>query len=221
MLFSLCIAVSANRLPNQFPASGSYFAHLSTSSKSKLCSKCEFEGIHHFNSDPDKLYGHVAWIYYARNKPELKTNFIDIFLGSQQEMYLNQGEANLNSSTENSCFLIKDYNLPIFNTTWSAEAKYEGTEWFHGQLCHKFSHVYPFFIQGEQFESDYYESVFTELPCGYSNDVAEIWYEWMLSDDKPSIPSDQLFLNVLKVNCQTLDSQVDAKAIVTERNAFF
>ena len=80
--------------------------------------------------------------------------------------------------------------------------------------------------------SDYYESVFDELPCGYSNSVAEIWYDWQLYEPAAAAgdvdilvpgllngtPSDKLFLNVLNVDCQEPGGhQADGKAIVKER----
>ena len=75
----------------------------------------------------------------------------------------------------------------IYNETWSADARYVGLEWFHGKFCRKFENTYPFFVQGELYESVYYEEVSSGLPAGYVNPVAEtLFWDWevaMVLDD--------------------------------------
>jgi len=37
-----------------------------------------------------------------------------------------------------------------FDFNWNKNATYQGAHWFNGHLCHKWSGVVPFFIQGLQ-----------------------------------------------------------------------
>ena len=70
-------------------------------------------------------------------------------------------------------------NFKVYNETWSADARYVGLEWFHGKFCRKFENTYPFFVQGELYESVYYEEVSLGLPAGYVNPVAEtLFWDW-------------------------------------------
>jgi hypothetical protein len=145
--------------PSPFPHAASYVAHLRTTAKSKLCARCTFDGRHHYNSDPSKLYGHVAWYYGPTNRSTPFVNFLDVFLGARQQMFLVSGSA----AGEASCTKVAPYPPPIFNKSWANGATYQGAHWFHERLCHHWSGVYPFFIQGEVYASEYYQDFVRRL----------------------------------------------------------
>ncbi len=157
--------------PNPFPTAATYTAHLITTSRSRLCPQCTFSGKHYYNADPNKQYGHVQWFYGATNDTTKSTyiNFGDIFMGKKQKMFLVQDGGGKGDDSKATCTLITPYKNPIFNNSWSEEAKYVGNVFFKNELCKKFANVYPYFIQGEVYPGFYYESIFTGLPKGFVN----------------------------------------------------
>mmetsp|Transcript_37760 Transcript_37760/g.99851 ORF Transcript_37760/g.99851 Transcript_37760/m.99851 type:complete len:222 (+) Transcript_37760:61-726(+) len=183
-------------MPTAFPPAATYTAHLVTTNASKLCSLCTFDGRHYYNSNPDKLYGHVAWVYGPSDKSEPYVNFIDIFLGHRREMYLITDEGGGSAH----CNRIAPYLADIFNASWANGASYLGVQWFHGRLCHVWDGVYPYFIQGEVAASTYFEDAFTRLPAGYVNMFESFWYDADTFVIRPE-PDDEMFTSVLNLNC--------------------
>ena len=206
-LLSARAEVAPARLPNPFPAAATYTAHLRTTSRSKLCATCTFDGEHHYNSDPSRLYGHVAWYYGPSNRTAAFINFLDVFLGAKQQMFLvseqppAKGQAEVRAPAEAQCTLIEPYPAPIFNHSWAAGAAYVGTRWFHQRLCREWTGVYPYFIQGEVRVSRYFEDVFTGLPAGFINEVEEFWYD--VTTFSTATPADSLFTEVAALNCSS------------------
>ena len=188
--------------PRPFPAAATYTAHLVTTEKSQLCSRCTFDGLHHYNSDPSKAFGHVAWFYGPTNNASDRVSFLDIFLGAKQQMFLVQDTGPTPRPGEHSaeCMKVAPYPAPIFNHTWAADAQYMGTAYYQHRMCHAWSGVYPFFIQGEIYPSVYYEDVFTGLPVGFTNEVEQFWYD---TNFAAAVPADELFTNVASLNCSS------------------
>jgi len=202
MFFTLLLAASIHSAlstpePHAFPVAATFKASLITTEKSHVCPNCIFKGRHHINSHPDKMYGHVAWVYGPIDKPEKKFNFKNVFLGNVQEMYImHSGKDARANDTE--CVKVKPYPRPIFDYNWNKNAVFEGVEWFHGTYCNRFGNVYPYWVQGDQQKVTYYEGVFDELPRGYKNDIEDMWFDWGNTID---VPSDKWFTNVLNVDC--------------------
>jgi hypothetical protein len=192
------LTVFASMQPSPFPKAAAYTAHLRTTNLSKLCASCTFDGRHAYDSDPSKLYGHVAWLYGPTSKPKSAyINFFDIFLGVEQKMFLIQDDGGENAS----CTLVAPYPAPIFNSSWAMGAKYRGVGWFHERLTHRWEGVYPFFIQGEVYPSVYHEDFFTRLPVGFVNEVEEFWYD--AAEFVVGSPDSDMFLAVHSLNCST------------------
>ena len=112
---------ASERKPHPFPVAATFKANLITTGQSTVCPNCVFEGVHHINSAPDKMYGHVAWVYGPVGRPEVKFNFKNVFLGNVKEMYIMHG----GKANETNCVKVKPYPRPIFDYNWSAKAKFE------------------------------------------------------------------------------------------------
>ena len=181
--FLLIIAVanisSSERRPRPFPKSAIYSANLKTNKYSKLCLECTFYGSNHF-FDTKQDRGYVSWWFGKtandHDNQDGFSNFKDVFHGDEQKMFLIMDSQSKDGSAD--CTRVDNYKASVFNLTWSDGAKYEGIVWFTPQvLAHKFSNVYPYFIQGEIYPSEYYEAVeYPYQPLGYKNHVSEMWY---------------------------------------------
>ena len=120
LMLALWLAAACTPSPSPFPPAASYTAHLVTTSKSRLCAECTFDGRHHFDSAPERLYGHVAWLYGATAAPvEKYVNFLDVFLGARQQMFLVQ-----DNDRVPECVKIDPYRPAVSNHSWAAGAKY-------------------------------------------------------------------------------------------------
>lgn len=193
----LAVVASAARAPRPFPTAASYTAHLVTTNASKLCAECTFDGRHHFDADPAKSYGHVAWLYGPTAAPLRRVNFMDVFLGAREEMILVQDLGHGAAQ----CVKVSPYPAPVFNRSWAAGAEYAGVVWFQRRLCHSWTGVYPFFIQGEVRASTYYEDVFSGRPAGFVNAVETFWYD--AADFEVGPVAQEWFLATLELNCSS------------------
>ncbi|KAJ1454418.1 hypothetical protein M885DRAFT_618205 [Pelagophyceae sp. CCMP2097] len=191
---ALAVAAASPR-PTPFPAAASYDCVLTTTAKSKLCSTCTFVGRHYYNSDPSKAYGHVAW-QYGPSGSNKTVNFMDIFHGADQAMFLVQDLG----SGKAQCMRVPHAD-PVFNATWADNAEYVGVGWFHSRLAHQWDRVFPFFIQGEVEEGSYFEDVFTHLPLGFENTLATLVYG---ESFQTAVPDDKLFTSIEDVECGAL-----------------
>ena len=174
----------SDRRPRLFPKSAIYSATLKTNSFSNLCSDCTFYGSNHF-FDTVADRGYISWWYGKTVNDDVNqkgfTNFKDVMFGDEQKMYLMMDSKLHDGSTD--CLVI-DHKQSVFNQSWSEGAKYEGIVWFTPQvLAYKFTNVYPYFVQGEVYPSEYYEAVeYPYQPLGYKNHVSEMWYGSMVMD---------------------------------------
>lgn len=192
LLLVVGVAAHGARKPAPFPPAASYDCTLTTTAKSKLCAECAFAGRHYYNSDRKKEYGSVSWVYGPANATE-KTNFMDVFHGAAKKMFLVQdGPDGLAR-----CAAV-DFPAPVFNRSWAAGAVYIGTAFFHGRLAHRFDGVFPYFVQGEVESGAYFEDVFTSLPLGFNNSLAELRYGENFS---PATPPDAMFTAIDQVAC--------------------
>ena len=202
LCFLIFATAAAAPVPRDFPLAASYTAHLVTNARSALCANCTFDGTHHINADPAKQYGLVQWVYGATNDTARRSyvNFATVFLGAKQQMLMVQqgGKGSTAASSAASCTLIAPYPAPIFNASWSAGAAFVGVEWFQQRLCRHWTGVYPFFIQGEVYASDYFEDLVTGQPVGFVNEVETFWYG---ADFRAEAVPDTLFEGVASMGC--------------------
>ena len=174
----------SQRRPRPFPRSAIYSATLKTNKYSKLCAECTFHGTNHF-FDTEQNRGYVSWWFGKTANDEGNqdgfSNFKDVFFGDDQKMFLIMDSKSQDRSAD--CAII-EHQPSVFNQSWSHGAKYEGIVWFTPQvLAHRFTNVYPYFVQGEIYPSEYYEAVeYPYQPLGYKNHVCEMWYGNMIQN---------------------------------------
>jgi hypothetical protein len=205
-LVLLFAAISSNTnaeiVPADFPTAASYDCVLFTTNASSLCAECTFFGRHHFSVASND--GYVQWMY-GTSVADVSTyvNFLDVFRGDENLMYMVQ---DVNSK---ALCLELPYEDPLFNLTWSAEAVFEGHQWYDGRLTRKFGNVYPFFIQGEVAVSTYYEDVFTSLPVAFVNVYASLVYK--TDTFRVSEPDEAYFTAVETLRCVTPPAGTERK----------
>lgn len=117
-----------------------------------------------------------------------------------EQLQLHESGSDVMPETDAGCMIIPHPD-PVFNASWAASARYEGTKFFRGRLVRKFAGVFPFFVQGEVYESTYYEEALApHRPVGFVNRVVEMWYETDFEADlRKEKWGDDVFTSVLSL----------------------
>ena len=185
MLAMLPTGSLANELPNSFPAAATYTAHLRTTNQSKLCPLCTFDGEHHYNSDRSREFGHVAWYYGPTSRAKPFTNFLDVFLGAQQQMFLvHEGSArSMHASRAVPCSDLQ----PFVGAGGGLQRRQVVPQ---APLPHVYRGVPVLHPRGDPRE---------RLLRGLFHGVEEFWYE--AATFSTATPGDEFFTNVNTLNC--------------------